>query len=503
LGDDASIAIQAWHSLSLHPPLIGQLTGATGQLTSAGAITGATGMQVSNPGPLEFWLLGPFVHLDPGQGVLLGSAILCAVILSVTLEILWRSTGAWPTVIFSLVIADLAITSPTPFLDPVWNSSFGFFWFTAFLGIAFVVGLGNLRYFPLLLFVGSVTVDSHLLYLPSVGFILVATAICGLLNKKPSGRWLWWTRAVLLFCWVGPIYQEFFESRPNLSLLLGSAGTLSGAPASKTEGLGFGLRALSRAASLNPIWASPRPIDPFASSNDISHRNPLFALVLLALVGIAAVAWRHKKPALMSMCVVSIGGSLGVVVLFTLTPASYLLAFVWVNLALWLVGICIWLTLGLAVITAIRSRYGREKIKLSAKARRVGVSLGLRAAGVAGVMVTTFPYASQFVLDWAGVARVDRMTADIEHHLHQGSVSMGVLTNSSASFFQASTDERGAAYLLLTAGWLPGMQPNIDDLLGMPIQPKSAFVVFTERGDTLTSAHFYPHYFWWWFTQKN
>ena len=117
LSDDATIAIGAWRSLSLHPPLIGQITSAAG------------GANASDPGPLEYWLLAPFAHLDPGQGVLLGSAILCAVILSITLHILWKNVGTSATIIFSLVIADLAITSPTPFLDPVWNNAFGFFWF--------------------------------------------------------------------------------------------------------------------------------------------------------------------------------------------------------------------------------------------------------------------------------------------------------------------------------------------------------------------------------------
>ena len=135
LGDDATIAIGAWRALSLHPPLLGQLTSATG------------GSNASDPGPLEYWLLGPFVHLDPGQGVLIGSALLCALILSVTIEVLRRTSGTWAAVIFTFVVVDMAIVSPTPFVDPVWNNSFGFFWFAAFLGVAFTVGRGHLAYY--------------------------------------------------------------------------------------------------------------------------------------------------------------------------------------------------------------------------------------------------------------------------------------------------------------------------------------------------------------------
>src|ERR1035437_5888743 len=121
LADDATIAIGAWRALTLHPPLLGQLTSAAGAEKLA-----------SDPGPLEYWLLGPFVHLDPGQGVLIGSAVLCALVLSVAIEVLWRTSGTWAAVLFTFVMVDMAIVSPTPFLDPVWNNSFAFFWFAAF-----------------------------------------------------------------------------------------------------------------------------------------------------------------------------------------------------------------------------------------------------------------------------------------------------------------------------------------------------------------------------------
>ena len=123
------------------------------------------------------------------------------------------------------------------------------------------------------------------------------------------------------------------------------------------RGLGLGLRALGRVASFNPIWASPRPIAPFASSGDIAHRNVLFGVLLVVvLIVVAVVARRHNHPAVVSMCVVSLGGLLGAVVLLASTPVHYYLSFIWVNLVIWIVGICVWLTLGLAVVTAIRPR---------------------------------------------------------------------------------------------------------------------------------------------------
>ena len=496
LGDDATIAIGAWRALSLHPPLLGQVTTASG-----------VGRIASDPGPLEYWLLGPFVHLDPGQGALIGSAILCALVLSVAIEVLWRTSGTWAAVLFVFVMVDMAIVSPTPFLDPVWNNAFAFFWFSAFLCLAFTVGRGNLRYVPLFLFIGSVTVDSNLMYLPSVGILMVAALVVGWRTRTPiNRRWIWWTVAVGVLCWFGPLYQQLFDNHPNLSLLL--------QPTKNTEGWIYGLRALSRAVSPNPIWASPRPLNQYITyGSDIAHRNVLLGLVVaLVIVGIAVAAWRRKDSVLVGMCTVSVGAAIGVVFLFARTPADDLQSFVWINLAVWQVGACIWLTLGLAVATAvrpqlpeiraqvseIRAQMGRQPIRFSRRARRGALVAALAVCGLAGALVSVFPYQNQSVQDWGGVARVDRMTADVEQHVPKGRISMGILFSGS-DFYQPISDEHGVAYLLLADGWLPGMEPSLDGLLGMPIHPKSPFVVFSEPGSNFTSVQFYKHYQHLWF----
>jgi len=483
LSDDANIAIGAWHSLSLHPPLVGVLTGAIGKLAS-------------DPGPLELWLLSPFVHLDPGQGALLGSAVLCAAVLSLTLYVLVKTAGIWSGVLFSLCVADLALTSPTPFVDPVWNSAFGLFWFLAFLGVAFAVGMGNLRYLALLVFIGSVTVDAHLMYLPSCVVILAATAVSGfLLGRPPTYRWAVWTAVVTALCWFPSLIQQFTSSRPNLSLLFRSGVTSSG---EKTEGFVYGLRALSRAASLFPIWASPRPIAPFVSSGDFYRRNLLFCLVVPLLIGVAVWAWRRAHLELFSLCLVSLGGGLGLVFLFAHIPDSFILSFVWVNLPVWVVGICFWVTLGLAAVTAWRD-YGHHVVlaRVSPRAVRTGVLVLMGLATAAGTIVALFPYGSQFVLDWPATARITKMAAEIERRVPQGPVGIGIRYQGK-NYFQYAEDEHGLSYLLLTAGWLPGMEPAENELLGLPIHPRSPFVVFNEKGVVLRSTDFYRHYLSYW-----
>ncbi len=481
LADDANIAIGAWRSLSLHPPLVGVLTGSIGKLAS-------------DPGPLELWLLGPFVHLDPGQGALLGSAVLCAAVLSLTLYVLVKTAGVWSGVVFSLCVADLALTSPTVFVDPVWNSAFGLFWFLAFLGVAFAVGMGNLSYLALLVFIGSVTVDSHLMYLPSCGAILAATAVSGFLLGRPRNyRWAIWSGVVAVLCWAPTLIQQFTSSRPNLSLLVRGGVT---SPGQKTEGLVFGLRGVSRAASVFPIWASPRPIAQFAASGDFDRRNLLLCLVVPLLVGLAVWAWRRTHPELFSLCLVSLGGSLGVVFLFAHIPDSFILSFVWVNLPVWAVGVCFWVTLGLAAVTLWREYgYHLVRIGVSPRAARAGVLALMGLATAAATVVALFPYGNQFVLDWPATARVTQMAAEIERRIPPGPVGIGIRYKGS-DYFRYAEDEHGVSYLLLTAGWLPGLDAAENQLLGLPIHPRSPFVVFNEKGAVVRSTDVYTHYVW-------
>jgi hypothetical protein len=496
IADDAEIAIGAWRSLSLNPPLVGHVTFAT------------SSTHLADPGPLEYWFLGPFTHLDPGQGVLIGSALLCAVVLSVAISVLRRSVSVWAGVILSLVIADLAIVSPLQFQDPVWNVHFGAFWFVSFLAVAFVVGLGNLRYYPLLLFLGSVTVDSHLIFLPTVAIVLVAAPVCSWLTQRPPNyRWLGWTVAVAVVCWIGPLYQQFFDARPNISGLLRSVGILKGGVPDKTEGWTFGLRAMGRVASFNPIWASPRPTFPFTSSNDISHRNPLLGLVLVAvLVAVAVLARKHHHPRVVSMCVLSVRGMFGVLILLAGTPSAYYVSFIWVNLAIWIVGICVWLTLGVAAVTALRPQLAPGFAELR---RRVGwatartgryVVLGIMgAACVAGLLVVAFPYGNHdFLVDWTGMARSQHMAADVERLVPKGPVDLGVIYKG-RNPLQLAGDEHLAAYLLLADGYRPGLEPQINQLLGMPVDTRSPLVILYEQGPVLYHARVLPHYERLWF----
>ena len=488
VGDDAAIALQAWSSLSLHAPLVGQATGAA---------TGTGGVEnTGDPGPLEFWLSAPFVHIDPGQGVLIGAVLLCGAALTFSIYVLQKSAGPWIAVVLAVVVVDLAIVSPFPFVDPVWNSDFAAFWFLSFLAVAFAVGLGNLRYLPFLVFIGSVTIDSHLLFLPSTALTLIAAMICGLLVRRPEDyRWLWWTIGVAVVCWIGPLGQQIFGAHPNGTALLHSLGFGSGKPVKALSSV-LGLRALARAASPKAVWATPRPTQPFASYNDVLHNgNFVYLLAFVALVVVVVLAWQRKNTYLLSMSTVTIASAIGLVALYARIPANYTLSFQWISLAVWIVGICIWLTIGSAIVTWVPNYLSiGSQIRVSKRALKISVLALMAIATIAGTIVVMFPYGKNGQrLDFTAMRRVQEEAQIVEKAVPKGDVGITV-RYSGADFLQTVEDEHGTAYLLRTAGWVPGLPQGSDGLLHSPIHSDKPFVVFYDHQTSLTGFRIYDRY---------
>ena len=119
--------------------------------------------------------------------------------------------------------------------------------------------------------------------------------------------------------------------------------------------------------------------------------------------------------------------------------------------------------------------------------------MGLATASA--TVVALFPYGNQFVLDWSGTTRVTQMAAEIERRIPPGPVGIGIRYKGS-DVFRLENDEHGLSYLLLTAGWLPGLEAPENQLLGLPIHPRSPYVVFNEKGAVLRSTDVYTHYEW-------
>jgi hypothetical protein len=170
-----------------------------------------------------------------------------------------------------------------------------------------------------------------------------------------------------------------------------------------------------------------------------------------------------------------------------------------VNLLVWVVGVCMWLTFGLAAVAALRPRLQARGVAISRRAGSIAAVTALALGTVAATLVALFPYGNQgFLLDFTTMQRVEAMSAIVEKAVPKGNVGLGIVYSGN-NYFQYITDEHGLAYLLETAGWTPGMDPTVDGLLHLPIKPDSPFVVFTEHDSRLTGYRVYPHYvqYWW------
>ncbi len=288
-GDNATIALQSFRALSLHPPLLGQQA-----TVEAGAH-----YVLSSPGPLQYYLLAIPTHLDSHQGPLWGAAIVSALVLSVAIEALWRA-GLWlgcGAVAFCLV--DLAWLANGVVTNIIWNPNMGLPFVMATMALAWVVSVGRLGWWPVLVATGSMAPQIEVFYAPltiSVGVVQPNSwrSLFPAQDPTPLAR----SRiGVSLLCWLPAIIQEFTGRTGNLTAYLHANGT------QKSLGFGFGLRTVAFTVWPQPIWI--RHAGYLALLRGIAHSpKVLGALIPIAMAAIAFVAWRRKEPNLSALAAV-------------------------------------------------------------------------------------------------------------------------------------------------------------------------------------------------------
>ena len=110
-----------------------------------------------------------------------------------------------------------------------------------------------------------------------------------------------------------------------------------------------------------------------------------------------------------------------------------------------------------------------------------------------------FPYCHRdFLVDWTGMTRAQHMATDVDAHVPEGPVNLGVFYTGKNPL-QLAGDEHEAAYLLLADGYSPGVEPQINQLLGMPIGEQAPFVTSYGHGSALYQARYLPKYGQLWF----
>jgi hypothetical protein len=470
--DNAAIAARAYQSLSLHPPLVGMTT------TLAG-----NEHVLFDPGPLMFYLLAAPVHLDPSRGLFWGATLLCGAVLSLAIEALW-SAGLWVAgTVVAFTTLDLLWLSPNVFENLAWNAFFPLPFFVAAVVLAWVVALGRVRWWPVLVFVASVAAQSHLTFvIPSV--VLTLTALIFGLHAVRLRRlgWLITGVGVGLVCWLAPLVQEVGHGPGNLSALARSNG------GEAIVGFGFGLKLLGAAGSLHPLWLTHLPTAFYPLLGlEYAHAPWFGGLIIGLLLCITAVALAAGRRKLGALGAITLAAALSEIASFAVFPADSLLNLSYLINSLWVVSILIWSVVAWAAVSIglwVWHRYGmdeRPAIVAAAKPRvgrlpPVGVVLSLAVLAVLAVVgflgirpAATNPSDTYFMPQMA--ARDARAALAIEHLVKPGRVAIVVATRSGDGFLAPGTAE-GVAYRLKVDGWRPGLASPLGFSSGFTIPPR-------------------------------
>ncbi len=463
-GDDANITFRSWDVLSSHSPLVGQF--------SQAAVS--SGRPIYDLGPLLYWFLTIPVHLDHNQGALLGATILCVVAVSLAIEAAWSVRG-WPaSVAVVAIVLTVVAVYPRVALDPTWNPDVGLIWFISTAALAWAVAAGHLRWWPVLVVVGSFSAQSHLMFsLGSIACVVVAPVI-GVLRRSfaelPGRKVGWWLPSGVLIgiaCWVAPIIEQITTHPGNLTLLARFHGS------ERPNGAAFGLRSLAAAVGPVPVWTGhPSVTDPFTLFNSIqSHASLDGVIILLGLCVIGVVAWITKRRDLAAAAAIVLLLSLAVV--WTLASLPYgSLTISYIDTSSWPVGMAVVLVVAWAVVelavAASRSlahRHGEHRYRPSRSTtdRKWAVVLGavivaLGAYGVLASTVTGSGVGNAAEMDdlWTTVAQVQYASNHIEQVVPRGRVK---ITTESTDDGQNALDlygvSTGVVWQLYADGWHP------------------------------------------------
>ena len=198
-GDFASISIRAFQTTEHSPPLVGMLSTA-----------GSVGHNISDPGPLLFWLLALPVRIDPAHGALWGGALLGGAAMSVAVEATW-STGRWlGCAIIGFCALDLVWLVPQVFETLMWNAYFPIPFLLATIVVAWVVCMGGYGWWPVLVATGSIAAQAHLIFvLPCVPLVVGAPIAALWVAGRPHRiRWFDIGLGVGVACWLAPLLQN-------------------------------------------------------------------------------------------------------------------------------------------------------------------------------------------------------------------------------------------------------------------------------------------------------
>jgi len=328
--DMAQTEIRVRDVFSAHPPLIG-LAGRIGPFGPNGG---------SHPGPLSFYALWPVWKVFGGSsyGMYASTVVLDIVALGLALWMALRRGGRTLLLAIAAVLAVLTRAYGAFLLTLPWNPYLPVLWWFVFVLAVWSVLADDHAMLPVLVFAGSMCLETHISYLGLVGGLVLATAIVvgyrsftrvgHAARRTTARRWAGGSVALGVVLWIPPVIDQFAHSPGNLGVIRDYFSH----PPDPTIGPHRGLGVLL--AQLDPWKLLTHTLVHDGGALEVTGSRVPGAILLLVFAASVYAAWRLRHGLLLrldAVLVVALG--LGFV------SAARILGTVWFYLLLWAWGL--------------------------------------------------------------------------------------------------------------------------------------------------------------------
>ena len=381
IGDHGLIILRATDVFTSNHPLLGTWSSAS---LSTGSI-------LSNPGPLLFDGLAPFVKLLGNRiGPVLGVGALNAVASVVALRQGRHLGGRRGELLAAVACLTVIWLLGSELLIDAWQPHMLVLPFLCFLICAAVVASGRVQSIAWLAGLASYLVQSHLSFIYLVagvgGVALVACTLARRTAFVPDNgaagvmRPALATAAVVFACWAQPLYEQFFGSGQ------GNLSRLAGATSSSADVVGFklGAQLVARVVALPPWFLRPSFNESIptavttadgsltATSLPTTAVAALSLIVVLLATGLLLRKLRRGDALAFNLVLISGTALIAALITMTLMPIGPAGLGAHQMRWLWPISVLLWTSLGAGALWSLRSRWAllghRSAIALGAAA---------------------------------------------------------------------------------------------------------------------------------------
>lgn len=300
--DNALIAAMTLDSLTADPPLVGMPT-------SLGL---ESGIPMSHPGPLGFWLLAPTARLlgEPGHGLLVGTVLLSVASIAAIAVLLRRRHDEVLEGVALLLVAAMVAALSGGLLSSPLNTHLAVLPLLLCLVATSGVAAGHHRQLWVVVLSGSLAAQVHLGSVVIVATLVLVSTACvavdavrrpGPLRRRLVRRIVPIGVALGVAAWIGPILDQLFGTG-NLTRLARSSSAEQ-SPA----GFDHGLDLAVEMTSFPPRWLLGR-----AHDEDLADPGALRVALSVAAVGtllaVVVLAVRRRDRPTASLGAVALVG---------------------------------------------------------------------------------------------------------------------------------------------------------------------------------------------------